>query len=472
MHLGTVAIVLAVALGSVSAQESMPTSIGEPTAKGEAKAMPGVIQRGVSKSRGAVAESGSNGVLQASLEEPSTPAPAVNPLPNTDRTVASIFDEPIPDNPKNKWWFGTEYMLWRTRNMPTNAPFVTTGPESDLFAGSLGRPQTRVLYGDKSVDLGWLSGVRLEAGFWLDDSSNVGLEISGMMLERGGETARFSGGDNGTPFFGMPFLNARTGQQNIFFVSQNFNDPAVSAFVTGHLDISSSSSFWTSEVNAILNLRDAPDSWLLGTLGFRSMGLDESIRFTESLRSLVAGGSVTFAGATIDSPQTVGTTDLFKTATRFYGPQVGTRFGTSFGGIVLSAHAAVAMGVNQQDRTIDGNSVLMSGGRVINSLPGGVYALSSNIGRTVQNDFSVVPEAGLSLGYQLTPWLTAKLGYNFIYWNNVARASQQVDSTINPSLVPTDISYGTPGGPNRPGAALRTSDFWAQGINFGIEIKR
>ena len=163
---------------------------------------------------------------------------------------------------------------------------------------------------------------------------------------------------------------------------------------------------------------------------------------------------------------------MFKTSNRFYGPQLGTRFGTNWGGIVLSAHAAVALGVNQQDRTIEGSSTLMTGGRTISTLPGGVFALSSNMGRLSQNDFSVVPEAGLSLGYQFTPWLSAKLGYNFVYWNTVARATQQVDSTINPGLVPTDISYGSGGGPNRPGAGLRTSDVWAQGINFGIEIKR
>lgn len=465
MYPGTLALILAVAFGTASAQMPEPLPTWDTSAQGESKSSPSGIDRGAAKPRPVIKAVAASEAISQNRDEPF-------PSANSDDTVAGLLNESIPTPKQPRWWAGADYLLWRTKSMPVNVPFVTTGPESDLFAGSIGRPGTRVLYGDKSINLGLLSGLRVQTGLWLDDDNSLGIELGGLLLEQGGETARFTGGANGTPFFGIPFLNARTGQQNVFFVSQNFNDPAVSAFLTGQLDISTKSSFWTSEINAIVNLRESPESWLLGLVGFRSMGLDESIRFTESLRSLVPGGSVTFAGATIDSPQSVGTMDSFKTATRFYGPQLGTRFGTTLGGLVLSAHAAVAMGVNQQDRVIEGSSVLMSGGRVISALPGGVYALPSNMGRTMQNDFSVVPEAGLSLGYQLTPWLTARMGYNFIYWNNVGRASQQVDSTINPSLVPTDISYGTPGGPNRPGAAFRTSDFWAQGINFGIEIKR
>ena len=80
--------------------------------------------------------------------------------------------------------------------------------------------------------------MRLRAGLWLDDDATLGVELGGLLLEQGGETARFSGGANGANFFGIPFRNARTGEQNIFFVSQNFNDPSISAFLTGQLDIS------------------------------------------------------------------------------------------------------------------------------------------------------------------------------------------------------------------------------------------
>ncbi|WP_020468411.1 BBP7 family outer membrane beta-barrel protein [Zavarzinella formosa] len=455
------ALVLAVGVGSASAgdpepkpKDAKPETI--PAKQPDAVPAPKPILPDVDK-LGAVSDPIKKVESSADKILPETPLPIV--------TLRNDVGGPT-------WWVAADYLMWWTKGMPVNSPYVTTGSQSDPFAGSLDRPSTRVLYGDKSIDFGVRSGLRLQTGMWFDNEATFGAELVGFMLEQGGETATFSGGSNGQPFFGIPFVNARTGQPNIYFVSQNFNDPAVSASLTGALDISTKSRFWAYEINGLVNLYRSSDSWVVGLMGFRSMGLDESIRFTESLRSLIPGGSVTFGGATVDPSQSVGTIDDFKTTNRFYGPQVGTRVGTILGGFFMSAYASVALGVNEQERNIDGSTLLMSGGRTLATLPGGVFAVSSNIGRTSQSDFSVVPEAGLSLGYQFTPWLSARFGYNFVYWNNVQRATQQVDATINPGLVPSDVSYGTPGGPNRPGAIVRTSDFWAQGINFGIEIKR
>ena len=45
-------------------------------------------------------------------------------------------------------------------------------------------------------------------------------------------------------------------------------------------------------------------------------------------------------------------------------------------------------------------------------LPGGLLALPSNIGVHDSNQFSVVPELGLTLGYDLAPQLRATIGYD------------------------------------------------------------
>ena len=85
--------------------------------------------------------------------------------------------------------------------------------------------------------------------------------------------------------------------------------------------------------------------------------------------------------------------------------------------------------------------------------------------------FSVVPETGLQLGYQVTPWLRATVGYTLIYWTHVARPGNQTDRTVNPALVPTDPLFGIGGGPARPALpAVRESDFWVQGVNFGLVL--
>jgi hypothetical protein len=40
----------------------------------------------------------------------------------------------------------------------------------------------------------------------------------------------------------------------------------------------------------------------------------------------------------------------------------------------------------------------------------------------------------------------------------------------NPGLVPSDRTFGTPGGPARPAFDRQASDFWAHGFNAGVVI--
>ena len=43
-------------------------------------------------------------------------------------------------------------------------------------------------------------------------------------------------------------------------------------------------------------------------------------------------------------------------------------------------------------------------------------------------------------------------------------------SHLNINLVPIDPNFGTAGGPNRPAPGMRSTGYWAQGINFGLEF--
>ncbi len=66
------------------------------------------------------------------------------------------------------------------------------------------------------------------------------------------------------------------------------------------------------------------------------------------------------------------------------------------------------------------------------------------------DEFAMVPELGVTVGYDLAPRLRATVGYTFLYWSMLARAGDQLDQV--------------------PAAAflLRTTDYWAQGLNLGI----
>ena len=62
---------------------------------------------------------------------------------------------------------------------------------------------------------------------------------------------------------------------------------------------------------------------------------------------------------------------------------------------------------------------------------GGVLTQTSNIGRYYRNPFAVVPEVTISLGVQFAPWLRGTIGYNILYWSNVARPGNQIDLVVD-----------------------------------------
>ena len=242
--------------------------------------------------------------------------------------------------------------------------------------------------------------------------------------------------------------------------------------MTGSLAIASSTRLWGWEVNGAANLVRSRNINADLIAGFRSLGLRETLNFGEDIRNLGATGGVSFDGVTVPAPNSVSTYDTFGTDNRFYGGQIGGRVEWTDGRFIVGATAKVALGVSQELVDINGGTALLGPtGGVIATQRGGVYAVSSNIGRYFHDDFAVVPEAGLNVGVRLTDWLTVRVGYTFLYWSSVERPGNAIDPSINPHLVPTDATFGTPGGPARPAFAFHTTDYWAQGVNFGVELR-
>jgi hypothetical protein len=99
---------------------------------------------------------------------------------------------------------------------------------------------------------------------------------------------------------------------------------------------------------------------------------------------------------------------------------------------------------------------------VSGTFEGGLLAQTTNIGTYEQNTFSIMPELGVTLSYDITCRLRASVGYTFLYWNNVARPGDQIDRNL--AQLPPEPPV--PGG--GPAFAFRTTDFWAQGMNFGL----
>jgi hypothetical protein len=161
-------------------------------------------------------------------------------------------------------------------------------------------------------------------------------------------------------------------------------------------------------------------------------------------------------------------TDSFKAENEFNGGQVGL-IGTMWKGHwSLEGTAKFALGDVHREADIQGFTVVQVPGQPTVSHQGGLLALSSNIGHYSSDAFAFIPELGLNVGYQLTQKIRLTAGYNFLLLNDFWRAGNQIDLNVNPNLIPPSTSTA---GPARPAFPANESDFWVQGIQFGLEFR-
>ena len=113
----------------------------------------------------------------------------------------------------------------------------------------------------------------------------------------------------------------------------------------------------------------------------------------------------------------------------------------------------------------------MVGGTTPGSFVGGYFALPTNIGRQSRDDFTVVPELTLKVGCDILPGVHAFVGYDLLYWSQVVRPGSEVDRNINISQSTPISGGGTLVGPAAPLPLFNKTDFYANGITFGVELR-
>jgi hypothetical protein len=161
------------------------------------------------------------------------------------------------------------------------------------------------------------------------------------------------------------------------------------------------------------------------------------------------------------------TLDQFDTKNRFNGGEVGIVFQQRYRRWSLDLLLKLALGSTNSQVTINGSTAITPPGAGTTTHSGGILALPTNIGTYEQNKLSAMPELGATLGYDVTRRLRATVGYTFLYWSNVARPGDQIDTDVNASQFPP----GTLEGAARPKFVFHTTDFWAQGFNAGLEYR-
>ena len=345
-----------------------------------------------------------------------------------------------------------EFLLWwvGAGDIPVLAT-TATGQGN----GFLGVPGTQTLLGPGRFGDTARNGLRVRGGTLLGESGTAGLDAGFFTLGDRSSDFRVDSGQFATiarPFF-APNLN------------QEFAElVAFPGLATGALEVRLISQLWGADVNTRCVVGDPCDPCgRRGEVfaGYRHLNLREDLTITE------------FVTAGPDAPDPVGTAivvqDAFRVRNQFHGGQVGYAFARRYGSLEFDARLSVALGVTRQEVEIAGYQSRTRPGQGPETFTSGLLAAGTNSGRFSRDRFSVAPEATVNVGLRITDRLKASVGYNFLAWSGVVRPGDQIDRTVDLSVVPNFPLV--PRSASRPLPTFRESNLWAQGVQFGLEYR-
>jgi hypothetical protein len=407
-------------------------------------------------------------------------------------------------------WVKADYLQWweQGSHVPAlaitgsaTAALTSTGaPATDLAGNPLGTitaPQT--LFGDDFINNKSESGLRIQAGAWLNRCATIGFE--GEFFFLGDESTNYylwstgSGAQFGNPVIARPFNDVNPSSPGPTAELVAFPRGFVNS-IDGAINISMTTRFDGAGAHFLFTTCRQEGCWTDDcgccattyhdrfradfVAGYRYLNLEDQLGITETITSTnptyliptSTGGTSNIGGASYFVH------DQFNTHNSFNGADLGMKFEFQRNRWSLDLFPRIALGSTHSVVDINGstqitNAVAFGSSPVPTSYQGGLlaqYGPGLNGGSHTQNNFAVVPELDLNLGFQFTNHTRLVVGYTGMYWSSVARAGEQIDTSVNSAGVP---AYGgtSAATPARPSFAFQNTGFWAQGVNVGVDCR-
>ncbi|MGO9113570.1 MAG: BBP7 family outer membrane beta-barrel protein [Thermoguttaceae bacterium] len=376
-------------------------------------------------------------------------------------------------------WAKADYLQWWEQGMHVPA-LVTTGPSTDQ-PGIIGQPGTTVLFGDDNINDKSVSGGRLQAGLWLNACATIGLE--GEFFGLGDEVTNYYRWSDGNPILSRPYNDVNP--NNLGEQVQYVAFPRGSVYsVDGAILINTNTRFhgagahflfttcrqegcWTDDCGSCTTYHDRFRADFIA--GYRYLDLEDQLGIWETLTS-TSPPPVTPENPDAGSAFLVH--DQFNTQNSFNGADLGMKFEFQRNRWSLDLFPRIALGSTHAVVDINGSTRVTNSTGVESTAAGGLLALPTNIGHYTQDNFAVVPELDVKIGFQFTTHTRLVVGYDGLYWSKVARAGDQIDTSVNSTLLPQAVANGiTQQGPSRPQFTFQETGFWAQGVTLGIDCR-
>jgi len=361
-------------------------------------------------------------------------------------------------------WFRGDFLMWwgKAANLP---PLVTTSPAGTAQdeAGILGQTDTSILFGGQRVDPGFHPGGRFTLGWWTSPCEESGIEATYLFL--GSKSVEFNQASaSGDPILARPFFNVDTSLQDAVLVA--FPDVAIDSQIGVTLS-SELQSFDLLSRGSIFRDCGRRVDFLLG---YRYSRFAERLAINQSFTA--GPESVAEEGTIVEA------SDVFTAGNEFHGVELGIAAQTECCRWWLEGMAKLALGATRSRVIVDGTTVTAVPDEAPATTPGALLAQPTNIGRYSQCSFSAIPELDLTIGYNVSRRMKATFGYSLLYWSQVARPGDQIDvgrvsgsNIVNVNVNPTQFSGGELTGVPAPQYRFITTDFWAQGLTFGIDCR-
>lgn len=352
----------------------------------------------------------------------------------------------------NKLSFRGEYLAWWTKSPNVPALVTTNADPTTPFSQAGVLPGAEILYGGEEGDPGLHSGARFNLEYWFSSCRYVGLDITYTFL--GNASATFERTNANNAILGRPYFNT---------------DPAVSAqdawviaypngrqLQTGGITIRNEQELAFVEAMTRWSIVQGCNRNLDFVFGYRYGRFQETLSIDDTTTSAAVG-------------DTIQKSDLFDARNEFNGFELGFISNSRYCRWSLDVLAKLAVGNTRSQVDVGGTTEVTDaqGNTVVRN--GGLLALPTNSGTVERNGFSAIPELGVTVGYDLTCQLKATVGYTFVYWSNVMRPGDQIDTNVNGLQVPPTTSTLT-GSPS-PATKSVMTDFWAQGLNIGLDYR-
>jgi hypothetical protein len=343
----------------------------------------------------------------------------------------------------SSYYGGFEGLVWWNKGRYVPALATTSDPADE---GVLGRDSTTVLFGRDHIGGEAQMGGRLTLGGWIDQGATFG--IAGRLTVMEGDRTRYDSASNGTEVISRPFFNVGLAAEDALLVS-------APGFSSGNMSVEAENDFHTGEILGRMLLSGDCMNRIDVLGGYQFARLDDSLRIESDT-------TITDPGSALVGTQFLAV-DRFATKNEFHGGVIGLMGEKRHGRAKVSWISKIAIGSMHRETDIRGGTTVNLGGGGTVPLTGGLFTQGTNIGTYERSCLAIIPEATINLHYQLTHRLDVSFGYSIIYLDNVALAGDQIDRAVNLSQ-----QGGTLAGSAHPLPTNRHTDFWFQGINFGV----